>query len=104
MSSIRLVKNDTAPRLSFTLTQDGSPIDLTGSTVRLKLRKYGSTTNLLSRTCTIADAVGGRCYYDWQSGDLANTGAHRAEVEITFADARVQTCKDLLRFDVRDEL
>lgn len=104
MSTIRLVKNDTAPRLSLTLTQDGSPIDLTGATVRLKLRKQGATSNVFSRTCTIADAVAGRCYYDWQSGDLANKGSYRGEIEITFSDGKVQTCEDLLKFLIRDEL
>lgn len=104
MKTYKLVKNDTNPRLIFTITKNGSPISLTGATVRLKFRKQSSDMNIFSRVCTVSDAANGQCYYDWQSGDLANTGAHRGEVEITFADGSVQTCKDLLRFDVRDEL
>lgn len=104
MSVIQLVKNDTAPRIYFTLKQDGTPIDLTDATIKFIFRKQGAATNLFSRDCVVEDVAGGVCYYDWQSGDLVNTGAHRGEVEITFADGKVQTCKDLLRFDVRDEL
>lgn len=104
MVQAKLVKNDTAPRLKLSLTQDGSPIDLNGATVLLKFRKQGSDINIFSRACTISDAPNGECYYDWQSGDLANIGDHRAEVEITFFDGTVQSCPDLLRFNVRDEL
>ena len=100
----KLVKNDTAPRLNFTLTQNDTAIDLTGSTVRFKFRKQGGST-LFSRTCTInSPSTLGTCYYDWQSGDLANTGFHLGEVEITFPGGSVQTSKDFIKFDVRDEL
>lgn len=100
----KLVKADTAPRVNFTLKMDGAAINLSGATVRFKFRKLGSTSNIFNRTCIIADAPNGKCYYDWQSGDLANTGTHVGEVEVTFADGKVQTCRDVLRFNVRDEL
>ena len=104
MKLIKLVKNDTSPRLNFTLTQDGNPINLTNSIARLKVRKQGESNNIFSRTCTIVSAVNGTCYYDWQSGDLNEVGMLIGEVEITFSNGQVQTCKDLFKFHVRDEL
>jgi hypothetical protein len=100
----KLVKNDTGPRLNFTLTQNSAAINLTGATVRFKFRKQGAASTLFSRPCTIVSAVAGTCYYDWQSGDLASTGVHLGEVEITFPGGSVQTSKDFLKFEVRDEL
>lgn len=104
MTITQVVQNDTAPRLNFTLTQDGSPINLSGAAVLFKFRKQGASANVFSRACTITDAANGECYYDWQANDLASVGAHRGEVEVTFSDGKVQTCKDFIRFDVRDEL
>ncbi len=104
MSITKLVKGDTAPRLNFTLTQDGSPINLAGATVLFKFRKQGAASNVFSRACTIDNAALGTCHFDWQAADLASAGIYVGEVEITFEDETVQTCKDFMTFSVRDEL
>jgi hypothetical protein len=104
MATIRLVKGDTLPRLYFTLKKDSSPLVLTGATVKFKFRKQGASVTTVSRNCVITDALNGKCYHDWQTGDLDNTGDHIGEVEVTFADGKVQTFIDFLNFNVREEL
>lgn len=48
----QIVKNDTAPQVQATITKsyDGSVVDLTGASVKLKFRKKGSTTTLFTLT------------------------------------------------------
>jgi hypothetical protein len=104
MKTFRLVKGDTLPRLSFTITKDGVPLSLNGASILFKFRKLAGSVTLFSRPCTIINAAAGTCYYDWQTGDLANVGAHIGEIEVTFSNGFIQTCKDLLKFEVRDEL
>ena len=36
--SIKIVQNDTLPPLEFNLTQDGSPVNLTGCTVKFYMK------------------------------------------------------------------
>jgi hypothetical protein len=104
MATYRLVKGDTLPRLNFTLTKNGSPLNLTGATVRFKFRKQGTSTTNFARSCIVSDPVAGKCYYDWQVGDLSESGDHQAEVEVTFPDGKVRTFIEFLNFSVRDEL
>ena len=38
MASIKIVQNDTKPYLEFEITQDGVPVDLTGTTVKFYMK------------------------------------------------------------------
>ena len=75
--TINLVTGDTRPELVFTLKDSNqaapgltldpdnsatwSPIDLSGATVRLRIRgKLGSTTVKSTLTCTITNATDGK--------------------------------------------
>lgn len=104
MEIIELVQNDTDPRLIFNLVQGGSPINISGAIVRLKLREESATETYLNEEMSIEDAENGKVYYDWGDDDLEDAGTYYGEVEITFTSGRIQTCKDLFQIKVREEL
>lgn len=121
---IKLVQGDTRPQVKATLTDDvtGVVIDLTGSTVRLRLRAVGSTTVLATVIGTLiaglenADGsitttapydvagAGGRVVFIWGANDLnIDAGDYEGEIEVSFQDGSKQTVYDLLKFKVRED-
>jgi len=99
---IQLIQNDTRPRLTYTVKQNGVAVNITGATVKFKFRKIGASTNIFSRTCTLSDPTNGVCYVDWIAGDLDEVGDYEGEVEVTFSGGQVQTSQ-LIGFNVRAE-
>jgi hypothetical protein len=104
---VRLVRNDTAPQLRFTITDTvtGNPVDLTSATVTLHLREVNTTTILLSRQATIiAPATNGIAVIAWQPGDLDHPeGEYEGEVEIVLASGTRETIFNSLQFVIREE-
>lgn len=121
---IKLVQGDSRPQIKATLTDDttGAAIDLSGSTVRLRMRAVGSTTVLATVLGTLvaglenADGtitatapydvpgVGGRVVFIWGPTDLnIDAGDYEGEIEVTFQDGSKQTVYDLLKFKVRED-
>jgi len=103
-SKIMLVQGDTAPSLVLTLADQntGLPINVTGSTVLLKFRALGS--NILTDTITadVTDGAAGKITFNWSNTSLSGPpGPYEGEVEITFADGKVQTLPKPLRFSMR---
>ena len=74
--TIKLVKGDTLPELTITLKDSNTaasgqtldpedsdtfaPINITGGTVRVRVREIGETTILKTITASITDASGGK--------------------------------------------
>lgn len=88
-------RNDTAAPfraqcLDGERVDEASPVDLTGATsARLIMRKPDTT--VLSAAVTIEPGTEGRVFYDWGPSDLALVGEHAVEVEVTWANAKIQT-------------
>jgi hypothetical protein len=117
--TLDLVAGDTLPELTFTLKDSNKAregfeldpqdpdtwelIDLTGCTVRLRLRQAGSSTVTTTLTCTVSDAEGGECITDFSGGGLTEAGIFEGELEVTFATGGVQTVYDLIRIRVRED-
>ena len=56
MASIKIVQNDTKPYLEFEITQDGVPVDLTGSTVKFYMKNTDTgSVKINGSACTITD-------------------------------------------------
>lgn len=90
MADFVIKQNDTRPVLIATLTDgDGDAVNLTGATCRFHLRL--GTTVLVDAAADVIDAAGGQVRYVWQEGDTASVGACDAEIEVTYADAGVET-------------
>jgi hypothetical protein len=103
---IKLVQGDTRPNLVVILTDDvtGLPIDVTGATVRLKFRAAGAEELTETLVGAVINGTLGECMFAWTPTALAGEpGDYEGEIEITFADGKVQTVYDLLKFKVRAE-
>ena len=117
--TLKLVAGDTLPELTLTLRDSNAaatgqtldannsatwaPIDVTGATVRLRLRELGSTTVKSTLTCTITNAQGGKVATDFPAGTLDAAGTFEGEIEITFSSGGIQTVYDLLKLQVRSD-
>ena len=117
--TINLVTGDTRPELVFTLKDSNqaapgltldpdnsatwSPIDLSGATVRLRIRELGSTTVKSTLTCTITTATDGKVATNFPTGTFDAAGTFEAELEITFSTGDIQTINDLIKLKVRSD-
>jgi len=118
-STIKLVVGDTLPELNFTLKDSNTaasgqtldaensdtwaPINITGGTVRLRIREVGSTTVASTLTMTITSASAGECKTVFASGTWATAGTFEGEIELTTSGGGIQTVQDLIKFVVRDD-
>lgn len=103
---VRLVRNDTAPQLRFTITDTltGTPINLTGATVRLHFRAVNTTTVLFSRQAVLLDPTNGIVVLIWLPGDLDQPeGEYEGEVEIVLNTGERETIFVPLQFVLREE-
>ena len=117
--TIKLVVGDTLPELVFTLKDSNTaasgatldvedettwaPIDLTGATVKLRIREVGSTTVLSTITATITNASNGTCALIFPTGTWTTAGTFEGEIEHTTSGSSIQTVQDLIKFKVRDD-
>jgi hypothetical protein len=117
--TIKLVVGDTLPELTFTLKDSNTaasgatldvedettwaPINLTGATVKLRIRQVGSTTVLSTITATITSASNGTCALTFPTGTWATAGTFEGEIEHTTSGSGIQTVQDFIKFKVRDD-
>jgi hypothetical protein len=101
-----LVKDDTATSIQATLTRDGdgSVINCSGGTVRLKFRAKGTAATLF--TLTAGDAgtnlQNGIAIFQFSGTHLnLEKGYYEGEIEITFSDSTVETVYETLDFYLR---
>ena len=101
-----MVQGDTKPQIQLTLTRgDNNEIaDLTDCTVYCHIRKIGSTSLTLTKTCVVNNPTSGEAVVAWVDGDLdISAGLYEAEIEIEHANY-TETVFDLLTLDVRGQL
>lgn len=117
--ALDLVTGDTLPELTFTLKDSNqaaigqtldpndestwAPIDLTGATVQLLIRRVGESTLTATITCSIQDAPNGVCRTDFPASAFPEAGTYEGEIEITFPGGGVQTIYETVRFRVRED-
>lgn len=105
MPSIKMVQNDTAPTLTINVKRAGTVVDLTGSTVKFKIKNTtsGSRTNDAANTCTLTSPTAGVCTYTFNTGDIPSAATYEADVEITYASGKVETPFEPVTISVRAE-
>jgi len=117
--TLNLVTGDTLPELTFTLRDSNAaasgqtldannsttwaPIDVTGATVKVRLRELGGTTVKSTLTCTVTNGTGGKVVTDFPTGTLDTAGTFEGEIEITFSTGGIQTVYDLIKLKVRSD-
>jgi hypothetical protein len=103
--SVKIVQDDTRPPLEFNLTQDGSPVDLTGCTVKFYMKDATTgTVKINGNACVITDATKGKCRYNWSGSDTNTVATYLGEVEVTFPDGKIQTGYKQLSIIIRDDI
>ena len=118
-STIKLVVGDTLPELNFTLKDSNTAaagktldpddsttwaaVNLSGSTVRFRIREVGSTSVLSTITATITGASTGQVAVAFPSGTWTTSGTFEGEIEHTTSGGGIQTVQDLIKFQVRDD-
>ena len=118
-STVKLVVGDTLPELNFTLKDSNTAaagktldpddnttwaaVNLTGSTVRFRIREVGSTTVLSTITATVTGASTGQVAVAFPSGTWTTSGTFEGEIEHTTSGGGIQTVQDLIKFQVRDD-
>lgn len=87
---LKAVEQNTSPAYLITCDRpDGSVIDLTSTTVTMKLYKNGTQTNTTSGhdACTLVTAASGIMSWQPKTGDLPSSGTYKGDVKVTNADA-----------------
>jgi hypothetical protein len=104
--TIYLVKNDTLPALTFTLTDASTelPIDLTGAVVVMRIRNKDLDTEKAAITCVPLAPAAGTVVTNFPGGTLDEAGTFDAEIEVTFSDQSVQTVYNYIKLVVRNEI
>jgi len=77
--------------ISLTIEEDGDPVDLTDSTVTLKLYSIGSNTLAWSHECTVDDASNGLAHYTSVDGDFDTAGWYYSLVSIVYDSGNSRT-------------
>lgn len=81
--------NDTAPTLAMTCSSDGVGVSLGNASVVVHVLRPDSS--VIDRAGVVVDADAGLVELVWQAGDLSGAGTYEVEVQVTYADGRVQT-------------
>ena len=118
-STIKLVVGDTLPELNFTLKDSNTAaagktldpddsttwaaVNLSGSTLRFRIREVGSTSVLSTITATVTSAANGQLTVAFPSGTWTTSGTFEGEIEHTTSGGGIQTVQDLIKFQVRDD-
>jgi len=117
--TIKLVVGDTLPELTFNLKDSNTaasgltldsensatwaPVNLTGGTVKLRIREVGKTTITSTITATISAPSAGTCTLIFPSSTWTASGTYEGEIEFTKSDGNIQTVQDFVKFKVRDD-
>lgn len=109
MTTIYLVQGDTGPQVFINVTREdtGTAVDVSGGSAKLKVRKKGTDT--VSFTLTASDIGSnleeGKLYFSLDGGQLATiaAGNYEGEVELTLADATVETVFERVEIVIRED-
>ena len=118
-STVKLVVGDTLPELNFTLKDSNTAasgktldeednttwaaVNLTGGSVKLRIREVGTTTVLSTISATLSSPSTGECSLIFPSGTWTSAGTYEGEIEFTKSDGNIQTVQDFIKFKVRDD-
>jgi hypothetical protein len=78
-------------------------LDLSGGSVRMRVRTVGQTGLIDTLIGTVTSPVDGKVTFIFDSDTLATTGVLEGEIEFTDSAGRTQTVVDLIKFKVRSQ-
>ena len=119
LTTIDLVQGDQLPEIQIILKDSNTAasgaildaddpttfaaLDLTGGSVRMRVRTVGQTSLIDTLIGTITNASGGVVVFVFDSDTLAASGVIEGEIEFTDSFSRTQTVMDLIKFKVRSQ-
>ena len=119
LTTIDLVQGDQLPEIEITLKDSNTAaagqaldpddattfaaLDLTGGSVRMRVRQVGQTSLIDTLLGTITNATDGKVTFVFDSDMLSTTGVLEGEIEFTDSASRTQTVVDLIKFKVRSQ-
>ena len=119
LTTIDLVQGDQLPEIQIILKDSNTAasgaildaddpttfaaLDLTGGSVRMRVRTVGQTSLIDTLVGTITNATGGVVVFVFDSDTLAASGVIEGEIEFTDSSSRTQTVMDLIKFKVRSQ-
>jgi len=84
-------QNDTGPTLRATLTDiSDNPVNVTDASVMFHMVNLSGTVKV-DAACVVVDGPAGIVDYEWVAGDTDTVGTYRAEWEVTYSDATIET-------------
>ena len=119
LTTIDLVQGDQLPEIEMTLKDSNTAaagvvldtddpttfaaLDLSGGSVRMRVRTVGQTGLFDTLLATVTSPVDGKVTFIFDSDTLATTGVLEGEIEFTDSAGRTQTVVDLIKFKVRSQ-
>jgi hypothetical protein len=117
--TIYLVQGDTLPQLKITVRDQNTAasgqtldpdnqdtwarVNLTGATVRLRVREIGATEVKDTLAGVVTNAVNGEVVFLFDADTLDTAGVFEAEIEYTASNGSIQTVYDLIKLQVREQ-
>jgi hypothetical protein len=80
----------TAPKATLR-SPSGSPVDLTGASVKFIMAKHSKGTVLVNRDADVLDAMNGKVCFVFLPEETITLGMMKAEFEVTYPDGSVET-------------
>lgn len=98
LDSVTIAKGTRSPSITDTIMVDNAPFDLTGSTVKFRMRRADSTVLLIDSAASIVNSPGtdGEVRYNWGVGDTATEGEYRGWFSITLASGLQQDAPEFI--------
>ena len=119
LTTINLVQGDQLPEIQIILKDSNTAasgltldvddpstfatLDLTGGSVRMRVRAVGQTALIDTLIGTITNTTGGVVVFVFDADTLASSGVLEGEIEFTDSSNRTQTVLDLIKFKVRSQ-
>lgn len=91
-------KGNRSPSVTDTIKVDNEAFDLTGSSVKFKMRLESSDTLKVNTAATVVSAAAGTVQYDWLAADVDTVGEYVGWWEVTLSSGKTQ---DTLEFPIR---
>lgn len=85
-----------SPSLYGTISVDGLPVDLTGSTVKLQMRPVAASTLEVDTAAVTVSAIAGTVRYDWAALDVDTAGDYVGWWRVTNASGLIQDTPEFL--------
>lgn len=98
-TDINLFKGDLLPSVTDTIRVGSAAYNLTGSTVRFRMRPSQDSTLKVDSAATIVAAASGTVSYDWAAGDVNTPGEYRSWWEVTTGGKTFSTPERIVIID-----